>query len=65
METKPETPEERERWHYVARVLLSRLAIMMCENPGSKYLEHVYQQVQCDVMLHDGGGEYKSHYQVG
>lgn len=60
-----DTPDERERWHYVSRVLMSRLAILMCEYPDSEYLQHIYRQVQCDAMLHDGRGEYKSHFQIG
>ncbi len=62
-----ETVAEREEWHITARILLSRLAILMVERPNSEYLQHVHNQIEMDIMLHDTSNPppYKSHYGVG
>ena len=62
-----ESLAEREEWHITARILLSRLAILMVERPGSEYLQHVHQQVMTDIELHDTSVQppYKPHYQIG
>jgi len=62
-----ETLSEREDWHKTARILISRLAILMVEHPDSEYLSHVHQQVMTDIELHDTSVQppYKPHYQIG